>query len=217
MKVKFACPSCAAAGTVDAVHAGRHVRCKHCGAQLTIPYPEANEPDVYDLEGPVEQPVSKWSRPPDESPVFVPARTDRMAAADRPRKVKQPVSAPTPRCARESHSGFPWQTWIIRGGLALIVILTGVALFAPQGTWLAGCMLIVIGGLLVPLGFLAGAYGAFSEDLLYGFLYLAIPLYAAYYLVTRWEDLWPWVVCATVGVGFVMLGTELVRWSGVAV
>ena len=101
--------------------------------------------------------------------------------------------------------------------IALVLILAGHRFFAPQGTWLAGCILIVIGGMLVPLGFLAGAYGAFSEDVLYGFLYLAIPLYTAYYLVTRWEDLWPWVVCATVGVGFVLLGTELVRWSGAAV
>ena len=50
--------------------------------------------------------------------------------------------------------------------------------FCTHGTWLTGCILVAIGGVLVPLGFLAGAYGAFSEDLLYGFLYLAIPLYA---------------------------------------
>ena len=35
-------------------------------------------------------------------------------------------------------------------------------------------------------------YGAFSEDVLDGLLYITIPLYTAYYLVTRWEDLWIW-------------------------
>ena len=58
-----------------------------------------------------------------------------------------------------------------------------------------------VGGLLVPVGYFAGAYGAFCEDVLYGFLYLAIPLYAGYYLVTRWEDLWIWLTCSTRGSG----------------
>src|SRR5208337_3868253 len=71
-----------------------------------------------------------------------------------------------------------------------------------------------LGGILVPVAYFAGAYGAFSEDALYGLLYITIPLYTAYYLVTRWEDLWIWVTCATVGVGLVLLGTEMVRWAG---
>ena len=150
-----------------------------------------------------------------ETAVFVPARTERTSAGSHPRKKNPPV--PLPERSRKRDTEFPWQSWLVRGGMGLVVLLASIALFAPQGTWLAGCILIAVGGLLVPLGFLAGAYGAFSEDLLYGFLYLAIPFYAAYYLVTRWEDLWPWVVCATMGVGFVLMGTELLRWSGVAV
>ena len=65
------------------------------------------------------------------------------------------------------------------------------------------------------LGYAAGAYGAFCEDFLYGFLYLVIPLYTAYYLVTRWEDLWRWFACSTTGVGLVLFGTQLLLWSGV--
>jgi hypothetical protein len=38
----------------------------------------------------------------------------------------------------------------------------------------------------------------------------------AYYLVIRWEDLWIWITCATAGVGFVLVGTGLVRWAGAA-
>ena len=58
---------------------------------------------------------------------------------------------------------------------------------------------------MVLVGFGAGAYGAFREDVLYGFLYLAIPLYTAYYIVTRWDDLWTWFACSTLGVGLVLL------------
>ena len=86
-----------------------------------------------------------------------------------------------------------------------------------NGTWLVGCILISIGGILVPVAYFAGAYGAFNEDVLYGLLYITIPLYTAYYLVTRWEDLWIWITCATVGTGLVLIGTEMVRWAGAAV
>lgn len=50
MRVSFACPSCNAAATVDAIHVGKHVRCKHCGTHFAIPDGETSEPDVYALE-----------------------------------------------------------------------------------------------------------------------------------------------------------------------
>jgi hypothetical protein len=95
-----------------------------------------------------------------------------------------------------------------------VPILTAIAFLAPHGIWLVGFILIAVGGILVPVAYVAGAYGAFSEDSLYGLLYIMIPFYVAYYLATRWEDLWVWVACATVGVGLVLLGTEMVRWAG---
>jgi hypothetical protein len=36
-----------------------------------------------------------------------------------------------------------------------------------------------------------------------------------YYLVTRWDDLWRWFACSTAGVGLVLVGTEILWWSGV--
>ena len=44
MHVSFACPSCNATGSVDAVHIGKQVRCKHCGTRFAIPDPENSEP-----------------------------------------------------------------------------------------------------------------------------------------------------------------------------
>jgi hypothetical protein len=94
--------------------------------------------------------------------------------------------------------------------------LLATALIAPGGLMLSGSIVLLLGTVLVIVGYLAGAYGAFSEDFLYGFLYLVIPLYTAYYLLTRWDDLWRWFVCSTAGVGLVLLGTEMLRWSGFA-
>ncbi len=39
-----------------------------------------------------------------------------------------------------------------------------IAFLAPHGTWLVGCILIPIGGILVPVAYFAGAYGAFSAS-----------------------------------------------------
>src|SRR5271166_679054 len=201
MNVSFACPSCNASGSVDAVHIGKQVRCKHCGAHFAIPDPESSEPDVYGLEEPSPQPTRARAISPAEEAVFVPARGDVRSAGDGPRRMETFVSGPTSRKVRASKSSSSWQTWLIWSGMALVLILTAITLLAPHGTWLVGCILVAIGGILVPVAYFAGAYGAFSEDSLYGFFYLMIPLYAGYYIVTRWEDLWVWVVCATVGVG----------------
>jgi len=217
MNVSFACPSCNAAGSVDAVHIGKQVRCKHCGAHFSIPDPEDSQPDVYALEEPSPQSARGISNSPAKDVVFVPARADATVAIDGPRRRERSVSGPTFRSVRASKSAFPWQTWLIWGGVALVLILTAIAFLAPDGTWLVGCILVAIGGILVPVAYFAEAYGAFSEDALYGLLYVTIPLYTAYYLVTRWEDLWIWVTCATVGVGLVLIGTEMVRWVGAAV
>ena len=81
---------------------------------------------------------------------------------------------------------------------------------------LASAAMILLGMVLVLVGYAAGAYGVFSEDFLYGFCYLVFPLYTAYYLVTRWDDLRTWCIGSTVGVGLVMLGTAILRWSGFA-
>lgn len=218
MTVSFACPSCNASGTVDAVHIGKQVRCKHCGTHFSIPDQQDPQADVYALEEPSPQVATGRShRGAGEDAVFVPARAEERSSTDRPRRREGSVSTETIRKFRSSRSVSAWLTRFIWGGIALVLILVAVALLAPHGTWLVGCILIAIGGTLVPVAYIAGAYGAFSEDSLYGFLYLMVPLYAGYYLVTRWEDLWVWVVCATVGVGLVLLGTEMVRWAGAAV
>jgi hypothetical protein len=94
------------------------------------------------------------------------------------------------------------------------VAIVLIMLLAPHGTWLAGCILLALGSLMIVVGYSAGAYGAFREDVIYGLLYLTIPLYTAYYMVTRWEDLWVWLTCSTAGVGLILLGTELIRWAG---
>jgi hypothetical protein len=215
MRISFACPSCAAGGSVDASAAGRLARCKHCGCRFTIPRP--GEPDTagYSLEGPDEPSDSSHATVPPPDSTFVRSRRENATAP--PRQPKRRAPEATARTTRKRVSRFPWGTWLIRGAIATALVLAAIAFLAPNGKLIAGCFLMALGGLMIVAGYVAGAYGAFHEDFLYGFLYLVIPLYTAYYIVTRWEDLWVWFACSTAGVGLVFLGTEVARWGGVMV
>jgi hypothetical protein len=108
------------------------------------------------------------------------------------------------------------RAWLIRGVIVAALASVAIALFAPHGSLIVGCLLLTVGTVMVLVGYAVGAYGAFREDFLYGFLYVLVPLYTVYYLVTRWDDLWVWFACSTAGVALVMLGTEMLRWNGVA-
>ena len=218
MKIPFACPSCAAAGTVDASAAGKSARCKHCGHRFTIPIPGpgAAEPEVFPLEEPAGAPAGGGYAVMDPVPVstFVPARGDEPATAA-PRRPKRSVSRSTTRAPAKCASRSAWPTRLAWLAGALAITIAAIALLAPNGVLIAACAVIILGCALILVGYGMGAYGAFSEDFLYGFLYLVIPLYTAYYLVTRWDDLWVWFACMTLGVGIILLGIEMARWGGV--
>jgi len=214
MKVPFTCPACGAAGSLDATHAGKIVRCKHCGCRSAVPKVGEPESDVYTLDEPTAEKGGDMARIPVPDSVFVASRGDDTTRAPRPRR---PARTAPRSIAHERDADFAGRTRLIGGGAAGVIALGAVSVLAPRGTLIAGCVVILIGSAMLMTGFFVGAYAAFREDFLYGFLYLVVPLYTAYYLVTRWDDLWVWFACSTVGVGLILLGTEIVRWAEVAV
>jgi predicted Zn finger-like uncharacterized protein len=218
MKIPFACPSCAAVGSVDASAAGKLARCKHCGHRFTIPSPGAAELEVYSLEEPAERTtgVADAVRSPAPVSAFVPARGDKPATSP-PRKSGRSASRSTTRTAHRREPRLAWRirlTWV---GVAAAIAIAAIAALAPSGVLIAACTVMALGGVMILVGYGVGAYGAFREDSLHGFLYLVIPLYTAYYMVTRWDDLWVWFACMTMGVGLILLGIEMARWGGVVV
>lgn len=218
MLLSFSCPSCGAAGTVDAAFAGRPGRCTHCNHRFTLPKPGATEDESYSLVEPVERRARPAPVGREPESAFVRARGEERTPSSMTgpsRKRAAPAAASRVRKARPARdSDFAWGLWLLRIGGVTLLALVAVALFAPDGPAIVGRVLLGLGSLLVLIGFAAGAYGAFCEDLLYGILYLALPFYTAYYLVTRWEDLWPWFSAATLGVGLVLLGTQILFWAG---
>jgi hypothetical protein len=212
MKVAFTCPGCGVSGSLDAAHAGKIVRCRHCGCRSAVPAAGEPEADVYALDEPTTEPPGDMARVPFEGSVFVAAGRDEPTGAPRPRRPRR--KAPRP-IAPKRDADSAWWKWLIGCAAVVLLAIAAIAMLAPQGTLIAGCVLLVIGSVMLMTGYFVGAYGAFREDSLYGFLYILIPLYTAYYLITRWDDLWVWCACSTVGVGLILLGTEIVRWAGV--
>jgi hypothetical protein len=214
MKISFACPACGKSGAADEAFVGRKVQCKACQLRFVIPHPADGMEDAeYLLDEPAGKPSrTEASSLPTEA-VFVAARGDEPNASISPRKSRNP--SPKARKSRREGTEFAWRTWLTRVGIVAAIALTATALIVPRGVEIVGSILLALGTAMVLIGFAAGAYGAFSEDFLYGFFYLVFPLYSGYYLVTRWEDLWKWCVCSTAGFAFVLVGTQMMRWAGV--
>jgi transcription elongation factor Elf1 len=217
MTIRFACPNCGVTGSVDGSAAGKLAHCKYCAHRFNIPIPGAEpEPAVYSLEEPVEE-TGGAENPfmdPFQDSTFATARGDEPtnAAPRWPERQGSPTTTPK---SRQRASRSPWPARLALVGIALAIAIAATALFAPNGLLIAACAAIALGCVMILLGYAVGAYGAFSEDVIYGILYLVIPLYTAYYMVTRWDDLWVWFVCMTLGVGLILLGIEMARWGGV--
>ena len=75
--------------------------------------------------------------------------------------------------------GFPVVATLLNMGLILIFPMAGFVLSIILG--IGGFLLAFIGGI-------KSLIGAFQEEVVCGLLYLFVPMYSLYYLVTRWED-----------------------------
>jgi hypothetical protein len=212
MKIPFACPVCGLVGSLDAAHAGKSIRCKQCGSRSRVPEIGEPEAETYALDEPTAGPAREVAAAPVHGSTFVVAPRNEPMRPPRPRRATGKAS---PARARKRKVDFAWLKWLIGFAAAAVLALVAISLFVPRGTLIAGCIVLVIGSGMLLMGYLVGAYAAFCEDFLYGFLYLVIPLYTAYYLITRWDDLWVWCACSTAGVGLIVLGTEIARWAGV--
>lgn len=213
MSITFACPSCGASGSVADSLVGRNVRCKHCTHRFAVPELGAADAEGYGLAEPPRRAAAAVPPGMTPTPVYIAARGAEMSAVHSPRKPGKARPRPT---KRRHEPGFAWTPRLTRGGAALAIFLLAIALIAPQGVVIAGSVLILAGMVMIWAGYAVGAYGAFSEDFLYGFLYLVLPLYSAYYIITRWTDMKRWIIISTAGVGLVLIGGEMLQWSGVA-
>jgi hypothetical protein len=191
MKITFACPSCGVKGSSDSAAIGRQARCNQYGCRFDVPGPVGQGPVIYAMEEPARGMTEVIRMGPAPESVYVSSRGSEPTSGATPRRLRQAGSGGTSRAPRSDSSGFATRSWLVRCGAVAVLTRTAVALLAPRGTLIAGLALVVLGSTLVMSGFVAGAYGAFTEDFLYGALYLLVPLCTAYYIITRWETCGP--------------------------
>ena len=82
--------------------------------------------------------------------------------------------------------------------LALVgYFVPGVRKWLPAWPWRCPGLLLCL------YGYASAVYIAFTEDDLYGWLFLLFPFYAAYYVVSRWDEMRSRLIM--VGVGLALL------------
>jgi hypothetical protein len=214
---EFACPSCAAPGKARSDWAGRSVRCRHCKAVFVLPEPgeaAANAYELAELPDREPAPVVLASRNGAGGSTFTPSYREaslEQVPVDRFRRAPRKPSNP-----REDIQEWGRDARVkVLGGILVVGLVLAAASFGiPRfGGW-GGLTLIVMGLLLTAIGYFVGAYAAFREDMLHGMLYLFIPIYTGYYLVTRFDDLWPFFAGSTIGFLMFVLGTKALELHG---
>jgi hypothetical protein len=140
-----------------------------------------------------------------------PARTSGNSdwAADRERGKKKAFGRTKRRREREEPAVS--RSVILISLAALALMLTLLALFVPGTRKTVGVAVALPGLLLCVYGFVSGAYIAFTEDDLYGWLYVLFPFYAAYYFVSRWDEMRSRLVMVVVGLTLLAIGGRMLE------
>ncbi|WP_152050640.1 hypothetical protein [Tautonia marina] len=211
---EFACPSCAAPGKARNDWAGRSVRCKHCKAVFVLPEPgeaAANAYELAELPDRETAPVALAPRSEGNPSTFTPSYREgslEQVPVDRFRPVpRKPVN---PREDIQEWSS-DVRVRVLVGLLVVGLVLAAVTFAIPGFRGWGGMALVVMGLVLTAIGYFVGAYAAFCEDFLHGMLYLFIPIYTGYYLVTRFDDLWPFFAGSTLGFVIFLMGTQALQ------
>ena len=233
--IDFACESCGVRGRVAESMVGRRVRCNQCKHVFVVPRPGESFPDAYEMTDPaVGSPATPAPSPVVGASTFAPTYRDtsgapgrRLPLASKRRKRKGKGRASADRSwppgwmvrrfstSEGAYSPVRALPWVAGAGL-VGGLIAAVTFAVPSLAGVGGSLLALIGFVLVGVGYGVGAVAAFSEDSLYGYLYLGLPIYTGYYLITRLDDLWPWFLCSTIGFALFLAGMRALQLSGAA-
>lgn len=229
MKISVTCGGCGKSYAVDPANAGRRGRCARCGEEFTVP--SAAEPAELT---PTFEPEPRAAADPEPEgyalgdlgsfpSAYVPApgAEDRgpEARTVRPRvrktkkaKASETFDIPWPKAPRPGQFA-RFRRPLIGLGVTLAVLVV-LALIVPSLATAVGLVLAVAGVILLTVGFLAGAYTAFTEDFVHGFFYLVFFPYAAYYFVSRWEEMRLQLAAIIAGLVLLAVGGKALEYGG---
>lgn len=210
MKISVTCVRCGKRYEVDGAYAGKKGKCATCGERMMIPKLEPaatapSEPDAYQLDEAHDR---------DPSTSFTPAHGSENLEQPRPgRRSKKRSAGSSGRRRAEPTTTRPAisaRTTLI--GLTVVLAIAGlIAVFVPGARMDIGRGVALAGLVVFLYGYGSGAYIAFTEDDLYGWLYLLFPPYAAYYFVSRWDEMSSRLVMLIVGLVLLAGGGRLLE------
>jgi hypothetical protein len=215
MKIPVTCARCGKRYEVDGAYAGKRGKCATCGERMTIPDDDQAaaisppESDAYQLDESHESELATSFTPAKGSDGLEAPQTRLRLPKKKPRSSGGNVrnAAASPALSRRA-------TMI---GLACVVAVLAIfAVLVPGGRLIAGGSVALAGALLFAYGYGSGAYIAFTEDDLYGWLYLLFPPYAAYYYVSRWEEMRSRLIMLFVGLALLAGGGRLLELAAPA-
>ena len=208
--IPITCTRCGKRYEVDAAFAGKRGKCASCGERMTIPDNDQTalsqpESDAYQLDE---------SHASEQATSFSPVKgIDEFEDGQIRRRIKKGNSKSPSRQARGSARS---PVALLRGasliGVAVVVfVLVIIAVFVPGARLTIGRAIALVGLGLFFYGYGSGAYIAFTEDDLYGWLYLLFPPYAAYYYVSRWDEMNSRLIMLILGLALLAGGGRLLE------
>jgi hypothetical protein len=190
--------------------AGKTGKCASCGERMTIPGNDQAarsppESDAYQLDE---------SHASEQATAFSPVKgIDDGEDGQIRRGIKKRNSKSSLRRARDSaRSPLALLSGTSLIGLGCVVfVLVLIAVFVPGARLNIGRAIALAGLILFFYGYGSGAYIAFTEDDLYGWLYLLFPPYAAYYYISRWDEMNSRLVMLILGLAMLAGGGHLLE------
>jgi hypothetical protein len=210
MKISVACTSCGKRYEVDEAYSGKRGKCSTCGHSMTIPgmgkaASPAAESEAYELD---------QTHDSAHSNAFTPARGGGdNEQPQQERRLRQKTPRRPGRRVGESPTTLRSSARLAALiGLACVAAVLFLLAFLVPGMRMNVGRLIALAGLVLLLyGYGSGAYIAFTEDDLYGWLYLMFPPYAAYYFVSRWDEMRSRMVMLVLGLTLLTGGGRLLE------
>jgi hypothetical protein len=217
MTIAFRCENCGKSFEVDGALAGKKCKCKQCGHIFSIPVPRqpSSRPRNLQTFGASEDSrASTASRPASSRPApsSPPRPQPSPAPAYDPYEDLGPPAIPTvdlendeeflpPRPAKPAperkkrskrrSSGFSIESipgWVyLLLGLGFVVAIT-VACTSRAGLLVVAGGSVLVGMIMMAIGGIGLIVIAFTESVACGLLYLFVPFYCLYYVITRWAD-----------------------------
>jgi ribosomal protein S27E len=186
MPLKVTCPDCFRDYKVQDQHVGKKFRCKGCGAIVTAkapkPKPKAKVVDDYDDWEEYDSDETDGTGFGEDDGYLPPPPKPRSRAVSERRPPRRKKKAA--RGTSELPLPLPM---LICGGLMLVLL--GMSFITPiAGALLLG-ILFLTSVVLMLHGGLRMLITPFQEDIVCGLLYLFVPFYWLYYVITRWDEM----------------------------